>query len=120
MLTRLSLRLAAAAAARRLWSLQGEVNLRIPWDKGIAGECRTNKKVINIPDAYQPVHQQRASESRGVRARLTTRCARGAFLCRDDRFNQEVDKKTSYHTKTILCMPCLADGKVGAIEGGMG
>ena len=63
--------------AKELWSMQGEVNLRIPMDKGIAGECCVSNKIINIPDAYE-----------------------------DPRFNQEVDKKSGYHTKTILCMPC--------------
>lgn len=35
-----------------LWSMQGEVNIRIPLDRGIAGECATSNSIINIPDAY--------------------------------------------------------------------
>jgi GAF domain-containing protein len=38
---------------KELWSLQGEVNIRIPMDKGIAGECCTKNMTINIPDAYK-------------------------------------------------------------------
>ena len=50
--------------------------LRIPADKGIAGHVVQTGETINIKDAYK-----------------------------DKRFNPEVDKKTGYRTKTILCMP---------------
>ena len=50
--------------------------LRIPADKGLAGHVVQTGETINIKDAYK-----------------------------DKRFNKEVDKKTGYHTKTILCMP---------------
>lgn len=74
---------------KELWSLQGEVNLRIPMDKGIAGECCIKNTTINIPDAYE-----------------------------DDRFNQDIDKKSGYKTETILCMPARdTEGKVvGVIQ----
>ena len=38
-----------------------------------------------------------------------TICASRCVLIRsqDDRFNKAVDKKTGYHTKSILCMPIL-------------
>ncbi len=75
--------------AKELMSLQGEVNLRFPMDKGLAGECCTSNKVINIKDVYA-----------------------------DPRFNQEVDKKSGYRTQTMLCMPCQdSDGSVvGVIQ----
>lgn len=50
--------------------------LRIPADKGLAGHVAQTGETINIKDAYK-----------------------------DKRFNSEVDKKTGYKTKTILCMP---------------
>ena len=50
--------------------------LRISADKGIAGHVVKTGETINIKDAYN-----------------------------DKRFNPEVDKKTGYRTKTILCMP---------------
>ena len=50
--------------------------LRIPADKGIAGHVVKTGETINIKDAYK-----------------------------DKRFNPDVDKKTGYRTKTILCMP---------------
>ena len=50
--------------------------LRIPADKGIAGHVVQTGETINIKDAYK-----------------------------DKRFNPDVDKKTGYRTKTILCMP---------------
>ena len=50
--------------------------LRIPADKGLAGHVVQTGETINIKDAYK-----------------------------DKRFNKNVDKKTGYTTKTILCMP---------------
>ncbi|MBI1905673.1 MAG: GAF domain-containing protein [Rhodocyclales bacterium] len=53
--------------------------LRFPATAGIAGECFTSGGTINIPDAYA-----------------------------DPRFNPEVDRKTSYRTRSILCMQIQA------------
>ena len=50
--------------------------LRIPADKGLAGHVLQTGETINIKDAYK-----------------------------DNRFNKDVDKKTGYRTRTILCMP---------------
>ena len=50
--------------------------LRIPADSGLAGHVVKTGETINIKDAYN-----------------------------DKRFNKDVDKKTGYRTKTILCMP---------------
>ena len=50
--------------------------LRIPAGKGLAGHVVQTGETINIKDAYK-----------------------------DKRFNPDVDKKTGYHTQTILCMP---------------
>lgn len=50
--------------------------LRIPADSGLAGHVLKTGETINIKDAYK-----------------------------DYRFNSEIDKKTGYRTKTILCMP---------------
>jgi len=50
--------------------------IRFPSHIGIAGSVFTAGETINIPDAYK-----------------------------DPRFNQEVDKKTGYTTRSILCMP---------------
>ncbi len=65
---------------RELWSKVLEasepVDIRLPMGKGIAGFVGATGDTLNIPDAYM-----------------------------DARFNPEVDKKTGYHTKTILCMP---------------
>ena len=49
---------------------------RVPMGVGIAGSVAATGEVVNIPDAYE-----------------------------DDRFNKEVDRKTGYHTKSILCVP---------------
>ena len=55
---------------------QGAKEIRIPLSAGIAGSvCRTGT-IVNIKDAYS-----------------------------DERFNRDVDKKTGYKTKTILCVP---------------
>ncbi|MCQ2739144.1 MAG: HD-GYP domain-containing protein [bacterium] len=50
--------------------------LRVPADKGLAGHVVKTGETVNIKDAYK-----------------------------DERFNPDIDKKTGYRTKTILCMP---------------
>ena len=67
-----------------LWSkiaqADGEASLeiRVPMGKGIAGYVATSGKPLNIPNAYA-----------------------------DTRFDSSHDKKTGYHTRSILCMPVL-------------
>ncbi|MBE9199128.1 MULTISPECIES: adenylate/guanylate cyclase domain-containing protein [unclassified Nodularia (in: cyanobacteria)] len=81
---------------QELWSTlaegEGEASLeiRIPADKGIAGEVATFKKVINIPfDFYQ--------DPRSV-------------------FAQQQDKRTGYRTYTMLALPLLNEqGKLVAV-----
>jgi adenylate cyclase len=57
---------------------QGEniKDIRFPKDRGIAGHVATTGETLNIQDAYS-----------------------------DPRFNQEVDRRTGYRTRSILCMP---------------
>jgi adenylate cyclase len=66
----------------QLWSrvLEGAdvKEIRIPADAGIAGAVFTSRKLENIPDAYA-----------------------------DARFNQDVDRKTGFRTRSILCVPVL-------------
>jgi len=63
-----------------LWSKvalgMGKQEIRFPVNMGLAGHVATTGETINIKDAYN-----------------------------DSRFNREIDKKTGYKTKTILCMP---------------
>lgn len=63
-----------------LWSSAssgGEIKeIRFPKHLGIAGHVATTGDVLNIPDAYE-----------------------------HPGFNREIDKKTGYRTKSILCMP---------------
>ncbi|RCK81389.1 MAG: Adenylate cyclase [Candidatus Ozemobacter sibiricus] len=56
----------------------GGQEIRFPANRGIAGESFTTGQTINIPDAYA-----------------------------DPRFNPEIDKKTGYRTRNILCMPVV-------------
>jgi len=60
--------------------MQGEVDIRLPLSKGIAGHVATTGEIVNIPDCYK-----------------------------DLRFNKSVDIKTGYRTKSMLCMPFFAD-----------
>jgi transcriptional regulator with GAF, ATPase, and Fis domain len=60
--------------------------IRIPWESGIAGWVFTHGKSLNIVDPYK-----------------------------DPRFNKEVDPKTGFMTKNLLCVPLRAPG--GAIIG---
>ncbi len=74
--------------ASEIWSkvLMGDeiTEIRLPIGKGIAGYVAQTGETINIKDAYQ-----------------------------DPRFNPEVDMKTGYRTKTILCQPIKdKDGKI--------
>jgi adenylate cyclase len=50
--------------------------IRVPRGMGIAGHVAVSGETVNIKDAYQ-----------------------------DPRFNPEVDRRTGYRTRTILCMP---------------
>lgn len=63
-----------------LWSKVFEggksVTIRLPVGKGIAGKVAETGEIMNIQDASK-----------------------------DSRFNPEIDKKTGYKTKSILCMP---------------
>jgi len=52
--------------------------IRIPATAGIAGECAKLRTIINVPDAYA-----------------------------DPRFNQEIDRKTGFHTRSILAVPLV-------------
>lgn len=63
--------------------------IRFPANAGLAGECFSNGKVINLVDAYA-----------------------------DPRFNQEVDRHTGYRTHSMLCMPIVARGerKIGVMQ----
>jgi signal transduction histidine kinase/CRP-like cAMP-binding protein len=65
---------------QELWSkvFGGEnmIEIRLPIGKGIAGLVAQLGETINIPDAYS-----------------------------DSRFNPEVDKRSGYRTRNILCMP---------------
>jgi adenylate cyclase len=75
---------------REIWSKvaqgTGMVEIRVPIGRGIAGTVAATGETINIPDAYA-----------------------------DPRFNQEVDRRTGYRTRTILCAP-IRDGQ-GAVVG---
>jgi phosphoserine phosphatase len=58
----------------------GMDELRMPADKGIAGECAQTRELINVPDCYA-----------------------------DPRFNREVDRKSGYRTTCLLAVPLIAD-----------
>ncbi len=77
-------------ANQELWSkvAQGKnmLEIRLPMGKGLAGYVARTGETTNIPDAYQ-----------------------------DPRFNPEIDKKSGYKTRNVLCMP-MRD-KAGKIVG---
>jgi signal transduction histidine kinase len=63
-----------------LWTMvalgmEGKV-IRIPTSAGLAGSCFLTKEVINLEDAYS-----------------------------DPRFNRELDARTGYRTRSVLCVP---------------
>ena len=63
--------------------------IRFPADKGLAGYVVKTGETLNIADAYN-----------------------------DKRFNKDVDSKTGYRTKTILCMPIKNNNQeiIGAFQ----
>ncbi|KAI8817596.1 uncharacterized protein EV422DRAFT_622547 [Fimicolochytrium jonesii] len=73
-----------------LWTsvAQGTQEIRIPMNKGIAGYVATTGKILNIPNAYK-----------------------------DGRFNREIDLKTGFHTRNILCMPMRSSGRGNQVIG---
>lgn len=77
-----------------LWSkvalgLESSKEIRFPADKGLAGYVVKTGESLNIADAYN-----------------------------DKRFNPDVDLKTGYRTKTILCMPITNNNReiIGAFQ----
>jgi adenylate cyclase len=75
-------------AKQELWSRVAKgkelSEIRFPLNAGIAGHVARTGETVNIADAYQ-----------------------------DPRFNVDVDHKTGYHTRTILCMPMKnQEGKI--------
>jgi len=56
----------------------GQVELRVPDDKGIVGKCAQTRRVINVPDCYA-----------------------------DPRFNQDIDRETGYHTRCLMAVPLV-------------
>jgi adenylate cyclase len=78
---------------QHIWSkvVQGEAvnEIRVQLGAGIAGLVAQTGETVNIPDAYQ-----------------------------DPRFHQDIDRRTGYRTRTILCMPMKDnDGEIlGAIQ----
>lgn len=63
-------------AKNELWTLQGEVNIRVPLNQGISGAAAEANGTINLENAYD-----------------------------DPRFNQEFDQKHDYVTRSVLAMP---------------
>ncbi len=63
--------------------------IRFPASAGIAGECFSSGRIINIADAYA-----------------------------DPRFNPDFDRQTGYRTHSMLCMPIVARGerKIGVMQ----
>jgi K+-sensing histidine kinase KdpD len=68
-----------------LWSkiTQGQnmIEIRLPMGKGLAGYVAKTGETVNITDAYK-----------------------------DPRFNPEIDKKSGYKTRNVLCMPMRDKG----------
>lgn len=63
--------------------------IRIPADRGIAGECAQTREVINVPDCYS-----------------------------DSRFDASTDKRTNYRTRCLLSVPLIGYDKslVGVLQ----
>ena len=75
----------------QLWTkaAKGAETIRIPMTEGIVGQVVTQKKTMNIENAYKSEH-----------------------------FNQDVDKLNNYRTKSIICCPIVDqyDNVIGALQ----
>jgi phosphoserine phosphatase len=72
-----------------LFVAHGVKEIRFSIDKGIAGQCARDRRIINVPDCYA-----------------------------DPRFNQEIDKQTGYRTQGLIAMPLIGldDELVGVLQ----
>eukprot|EP00163_Fabomonas_tropica_P028288 TRINITY_DN5727_c0_g1_i2.p1 TRINITY_DN5727_c0_g1~~TRINITY_DN5727_c0_g1_i2.p1 ORF type:complete len:341 (-),score=80.37 TRINITY_DN5727_c0_g1_i2:30-1052(-) len=70
-------------------SASGDVDIRFPWNQGIAGRCFMLRDFVNVPDAS-----------------------------RDPEFNAAIDKKTGYKTRALLCCPIFGSNGdcIGVIQ----
>ncbi|WP_438015334.1 SpoIIE family protein phosphatase [Sorangium sp. So ce315] len=79
------------AEAKELYSrvATGETQIRVSIDKGIAGECARRRQTIVVDDCYA-----------------------------DPRFNPEIDRRTGYHTKSLITVPLIGldDKLVGVLQ----
>ncbi|WP_437671936.1 SpoIIE family protein phosphatase [Sorangium sp. So ce131] len=77
--------------AKELYSrvATGETQIRVSIDKGIAGECARRRQTIVVDDCYK-----------------------------DPRFNPEIDRRTGYHTKSLITVPLIGldDKLVGVLQ----
>ncbi|WP_437597423.1 SpoIIE family protein phosphatase [Sorangium sp. So ce590] len=77
--------------AKELYSrvATGEAQIRVSIDKGIAGECARNRRTVVVDDCYT-----------------------------DPRFNPEIDRRTGYHTKSVITVPLIGldDKLVGVLQ----
>jgi sigma-B regulation protein RsbU (phosphoserine phosphatase) len=67
----------------------GAKEIRFPATVGIAGECAQSRRIVRVDDCYA-----------------------------DNRFNQEIDKKTGYRTRCLLTVPLVGhdDKLVGVLQ----
>lgn len=75
---------------KELWSLHGEINIRMPINKGMAGLCATSEEIVNEENVYN-----------------------------NNNFDKINDEKTGFVTKSMLCVPMKSssDNKViGVIQ----
>jgi len=74
---------------KELWSIQGELNIRMPIDKGMAGHCASSGEIVNEADVYK-----------------------------NAQFNKNTDEKTGFVTKSMLCVPMKTTGNrvIGVIQ----
>jgi phosphoserine phosphatase len=67
----------------------GADQIRFPAERGIAGQCARERRLINVPDCYT-----------------------------DPRFNPEIDRRTGYRTRCLMAIPLVGfdDALVGVMQ----
>jgi len=63
-------------SSNELWSMQGDINIRMPIEQGMAGLCATSGEIVNEDNVYN-----------------------------NEQFNKLNDEKSGFVTKSMLCVP---------------
>lgn len=86
-----------------LMEMESKDEIKIPWGTGIVGYVAESGEPVNIPDAYQV--GLATIYWRLFFLLLVPTQVSSTLVFQDSRFNGEIDARTGYKTRALLCMP---------------